>query len=148
FKERMLEYVDLYCYCLIPNHFHMLLKTKGIPNTHNSQLDFSKKFGNLFAAYAQSFNHYYNRKGSLFSQNFRRKQIEDDNYLKTVVIYIHRNPVKHGLVEDLGDWKYSSYREIVNSRPRYCNNGDVMEWFSTKENFKFCHSLDTDSDIE
>ena len=144
----MLEYVDLYCYCLIPNHFHFLVKTKPPSQKDVDEIDYSKKFGNLFAAYAQSFNHYYHRKGSLFSQNFRRKQIESDDYLKTVVIYIHRNPVKHGMVENLTDWKHSSYQEYINSMPRYCRKGEVVNWFSSMEIFKFCHSMDPDTDIE
>ena len=111
FQKRLLEYVDLYSYCLIPNY-------------------------------------YYNRKGSLFSQNFRRKLITDDDYLKTVVIYIHRNPIKHGLVNALTEWKHSSYMEFLNGCPRYCKKNDVLDWFSTKEIYKFCHTLDSDSDIE
>jgi putative transposase len=148
FGERMLEYVDLFCYCLIPNHLHLLIKTKPCENNDASDLNLSKKFGNLFAAYAQSFNHYYNRKGNLFAQNFRRKAIESDEYLKTVVIYIHRNPIKHGLVHDLAEWKYSSYQEYLNKRRRYCSNTDVLKWFSTAEMYRFCHTLDSDSDIE
>ncbi len=148
FEERMAEYVDLYSYCLIPNHFHMLIKTKTIEDREEGCINFSKVFGNLFAAYAQSFNHFYNRKGSLFTQNFRRKLIEDDHYLRTVVVYIHRNPLKHGLVNELSDWKYSSYLEYLNGFPKYCRKRDVLDWFSTKEIFRFCHSLDPDSDIE
>jgi putative transposase len=148
FEDRMLEFVDLYCYCLIPNHFHLLVKTKPASKKDVDEINYSKKFGNLFAAYAQSFNHYYHRKGSLFSQNFRRKQIESDDYLKTVIIYIHRNPVKHGLVDNLTDWKHSSYQEYINSMPIYCRKAEVIEWFSSREIFKFCHSIDPDTDIE
>ena len=148
FEDRLLDYVDLYGYCLIPNHFHMLIKTKSAGEGISSEISISKKFGNLFAAYAQSFNHYYHRKGNLFYQNFRRKPIEDDNYLKTVVIYIHRNPVKHGLVKSITDWKYSSYLEYLYAMPRYCPKKIVVEWFNSLEIFKFCHNLDSDSDIE
>jgi REP element-mobilizing transposase RayT len=148
FKERLLGYVDLYCYCLIPNHFHMLIKTKQVLHMASETINYSKIFGNFFAAYAQSFNFYYHRKGSLFSQNFRRKMIENDEYLRTVVVYIHRNPLKHGLVEDLSEWKFSSYLEYINGLPRYCNKPDVLQWFSSKDLFKFCHTLDPNSDIE
>jgi len=148
FEERMTEFVDLYSYCLVPNHFHMLIRTKQGGNDDNLEINYSKKFGNLFAAYAQSFNHCYYRKGSLFSQNFRRKTIENDEYLKTVVIYIHRNPIKHGLVNDLREWRHSSYLECIEARSGYCRNREVIEWFNTKDIFKFCHTLDPDSDIE
>ena len=148
FEEKMAEYVDLYCYCLIPNHFHLLIKTKALQIGECLKIDYSKKFGNLFAAYAQSFNHYYGRKGNLFSQNFRRKAIVSDEYLKTVVIYIHRNPIKHRLVQDISDWKFSSYREYLGKRRLYCKRNDVLEWFASSELFKFCHTLDSESDIE
>ncbi len=148
FEERLSEYVDLYCYCLIPNHFHLLIKTKPIKKGDTRDIKYSKLFGNLFAAYAQSFNHFYHRKGSLFSQNFRRKPICDDQYLKTVVIYIHRNPVKHGLVKDVSAWRYSSYLEYLHGHPKYCKKRDVLDWFSSIEIYKFCHTLDSDSDIE
>ena len=148
FEERLMDYVDLYCYCLIPNHFHMLIKTKDSRVEEDKEINYSRIFGNMFAAYAQSFNHYYKRKGSLFSQNFRRKTIENDEYLRTVVVYIHRNPVKHGLVSDLSQWKYSSYLEYLNKLPGYCNNRELLEWFSSIELYKFCHTLDPDSDIE
>ena len=148
FQERMLEHIDLYCYCLIPNHFHMLIKTKPCDIDGTCKINLSKKFGNLFAAYAQSFNNFYNRRGNLFTQNFRRKPIESDEYLRTVVIYIHRNPIKHGLVSNLSDWKYSSYQELLHNQRQYCTKSDVLEWFSTAAIYKFCHTLDADSDIE
>ncbi len=149
FRERMFEFLDLYCYCLIPNHFHMLVRIKPSKRLDTDVVNYSKIFGNLFASYAQSFNHYYHRKGSLFSQNFRRKLIADDDYLRTVVVYIHRNPVKHGLVSSVTDWKYSSFLEYLKGYPKYCNmKSEVLKWFSTEEIFRFCHTLDPDSDIE
>lgn len=148
FKERLTDYVDLYCYCLLPNHFHMLVKTKRQRDGNSEEINYSKKFGNLFAAYTLSFNHYYHRKGNLFSQNFRRKLINNEQYLRTVVIYIHRNPLRHGLVKDLAEWKHSSYQEYIQETPRYCKNRSVLDWFSTREIYNFCHSLDLDSDIE
>ena len=148
FEERLNEYVELYSFCLLPNHFHMLIKTKSFLDMNKSEINISKKFGNLFAAYAQSFNHFYHRKGNLFSQNFKRKPILSFEYLKTVIIYIHRNPMKHGLVENLTEWKHSSYLEHLMAAPRYCVSGLVIKWFTSLEVFKFCHTLDTESDLE
>lgn len=148
FAERLSGIIDLYCYCLVPNHFHMLIKTRSPDDQDSEDYNYSKLLGNIFAAYAQSFNHYYFRKGSLFSQNFRRKAIETDNYLRTVVIYIHRNPVKHNLVENISDWKFSSYLEHIQSASRYCITREVLAWFGTRDMFRFSHSFDPESDIE
>ena len=148
FEDRMLEYVDLFCYCLIPNHFHFLVRIKAIQVQNSVEIDYARKFGNFFAAYAQSFNHLYHRKGNLFSQNFRRKLINHTNYLRTVVIYIHRNPLKHGIVENINAWNHSSYHEYLFAGPRYCRKRDVLEWFGDISFFKYCHTLDPESDIE
>jgi REP element-mobilizing transposase RayT len=148
FEERMLEYVDLYCYCLIPNHFHLLVRIRPYQGHDSKECNYARKFGNFFAAYAQSFNHFYHRKGNLFSQNFRRKLIGDMDYLRTVVIYIHRNPIKHGIVENINDWYHSSYLEYSKSRPQYCRNKNVLEWFGNIKLFEYCHTLDPESDIE
>jgi putative transposase len=75
FEARMQEYVDLFCYCLIPNHFHLLVRIKQVNTDKSMEVKYAKKFGNFFAAYAQSYNHLYHRKGNLFYQNFRRKLI-------------------------------------------------------------------------
>lgn len=148
FEDRLLDYVDLFCYCLIPNHFHFLVRIKPNPGNEPSEIDYARKFGNFFAAYAQSFNHLYHRKGNLFSQNFRRKLIRDTDYLRTVVIYIHRNPLKHGIVDNINEWNHSSYLEYLHSGPRYCRKRDVLNWFEDMKIFKYCHTLDPESDIE
>lgn len=147
FEDRMMEYVELYSYCLIPNHFHFLVKIKPA-DEDSEEINYGRKFGNFFAAYAQSFNRLYNRKGNLFSQNFRRKLISDMDYLRTVVVYIHRNPLKHGTVEQIDDWNHSSYREYLYSNYRYCRITGVIDWFGDMNIFKYCHTLDPESDIE
>jgi len=148
FEDRLHEYVDLYCYCLIPNHFHFLVRIKPIPHDESCEINYARKFGNFFAAYAQSFNHLYHRRGNLFSQNFRRKLIGDTDYLRTVVIYIHRNPLKHGIAQNINEWNHSSYLEYLNSDPCYCRKRDVLDWFGDMKLFKFCHNMDPESDIE
>jgi len=65
FEDRLHEYVDLFCYCLIPNHFHLLIRVKPIHDDESCEINYAKKFGNFFPAYAQSFNHLYHRRGNL-----------------------------------------------------------------------------------
>lgn len=148
FNEYLKDIVDIYSYCLVPNHFHFLVKMKKLQGFKELGAFYSKKFSNLFNSYARSFNKFYNRRGNLFTQNFKRKEIDDLDYLRTVVIYIHRNPVKHGLVKDLSDWEFSSYHEIINLEPEVCRCKEVLKWFGNVETLKFCHSLETRIDLE
>ena len=148
FEERMGNYLDLYCYCLIPNHFHLLVRIKEVTEWDDPNIDLSKEFSNLFSSYAMSFNRHYNRRGSLFSQNYRRKAIENLTYLRTAVVYIHRNPMKHGLVDDLKNWQYSSYNDCVIEMKNSSRISEVIEWFGDIEIFKFCHLIEPNSDIE
>jgi putative transposase len=144
FIERMGDILFLYCYCLIPNHFHMLIRMKDLDFGEKSSQFYSQKFSNFFNCYAQSFNKYYKRHGSLFSQNFKRKEADEIIYRRMVVIYIHRNPLKHGLVDDLMKWQYSSYQEILDSKSEICCGEEVIKWFENREIFEFCHKLKTE----
>lgn len=104
---------ETYAYCLLRKHFHFLIRVKAEePDVVLKQLNPSRQFNNLFIAYAKAFNKAYDRTGALFESPFHRKGVADNVYLTTVIIYIHRNPQKHGLVDDYRDWPHSSYRAI------------------------------------
>jgi len=148
FCIRLNSFLDIYCYCLIPNHFHFLVKMKYVEGYENISYLYSKKFSDFFNSYTQSFNRYFKRKGSLFNQNFRRKEIDDILYLRTLVIYIHRNPITHGLVSDLTHWGYSSYKEIFEVDNAICRSNEVISWFGGLEKFIECHKIDVGSDFE
>ena len=70
------------------------------------------------------------------------------DYLRTAVVYIHRNPVKHGLVDDLNDWEFSSYKSILERQPGNTQVKEVIDWFGNCDIFKYCHLIESDSDIE
>ena len=53
-----------------------------------------------------------NRSGSLFLKNFKRVMIDDEHYLKYIIFYIHYNPVKHDIVNNMSSYKYSSYNRF------------------------------------
>jgi len=161
-KEYIVPVAEIYSYCLMPNHFHLLVKLKDeeelrllgsfpkfqtlvklVPDS--SQLEkissdyISKQFSNLFSSYAQAYNKVYKRRGSLFLKNFRRKRIKDESYFLRVVNYIHFNPVNHGFVEHPADWKYSSYNAIVSKNKTLVKRNEVLEWFGGLANFMYCH---------
>ncbi len=156
-KEYLQYYIDVYAYCLMPNHFHFVIKVKerevvvneylkkAVANKSKiKELDFvpklvSRQFGHFFNSYAQAYNKENYRRGSLFKNRFNREPIEDENYLKKVIIYTHKNPVEAGFVNEPADWKYSSYRSIVSKKPTLIKRSEVIELFENLENFIFCH---------
>lgn len=167
FLDKYNQYIspvaDTFCYCLMPNHFHFLIRVKsekdliaafpnaelqGLKNsTPNPELQgfknlaalLSHQFSIFFNSYAKAFNKQQNRKGSLFMKNFKRKHITDEGYLLKLVHYIHFNPVKSGLCKLPSEWKYSSYHILLDEKPGFLKKEVVMEWFEDKENFMYTH---------
>jgi len=79
--------VDIGAYCLMPNHFHLLIREK----VEGGISLFMQK---LLTAYTMYFNKKYTRRGSLFEGTFMARHVADDNYLRYLFAYIHLNPVK------------------------------------------------------
>ena len=106
FIDRMQTYLEPYseilAFCLMPNHFHLLIKVLNIMFTKESLQP-------LFLSYAKAINREQERVGPLFQGRFQAYLVEDDDYLLDCVKYIHLNPVKANLVDRPNQWKYSSY---------------------------------------
>ena len=117
--------VAIGAYCLMPNHFHILVK----PTAENGLSVFMQKLTTGYSAY---FNKKHNRVGPLFQSRFKAEHVNQDRYLKYLFAYIHLNPIK--LIEPmwkekgihnverakqfLKDYRHSSYQDYVN------NDGD------------------------
>jgi len=120
FLDKLVKYIvpiaEIYAYCLMPNHFHLLLRFKNLDDILNEDEHkyLMKQFSNLLNGYAKAYNKRYNRKGSLFLDYLKRKRVDDEKYLTKLLHYIHNNPVNHGFVEDISEWKYSSYHSYIN----------------------------------
>ncbi len=84
-KKYIVPIADILSYCLLKNHFHLLVKTKDIEN----EKLISQGFSNLFNAYTKSINKRYNRTGSLFQNKFKRIRISNENYLIQLIVYIN-----------------------------------------------------------
>lgn len=98
----------IYCYCLLPNHYHLLIKTKEDP--------LGKIMKSLQTAFSVYFNKKYNRVGPVFSGRYRSIICQKDEYLTQVSKYIHLNPVKAGLCKKPLNYPYSSYREYISGK--------------------------------
>jgi len=134
---------DTYAYCLMKNHFHLLVRINPKLNLLGFQnlegLNYSQYFSNLFNAYTKSINKNYHRTGSLFEKNFKRILIDDDSYFVQLVCYIHRNPQKHGFTKDFRTYAYSSYQTISQQKQSRIESQQVLEWFGSLQSFKNYH---------
>jgi putative transposase len=90
----------IFCYALLENHFHLLLKITK-PNLNQAMQSFLTK-------YAKIFNKKYERKGHVFSGNYVAPLVLSDSYLLASSLYIHLNPYKAGLTKDIFNYKWSS----------------------------------------
>jgi len=166
FMERYAAHIapiaDTYAYCLMNNHFHLLLKIKGEEEVVNhmtskvqnfeshagveNKIEYfvSRQFANFFSSYTQAFNKMYGRMGSLFMKNFKREEITTEEHFRALVAYIHRNSVHHRFCNQYSDWKFSSYNSFVSST----NDNDnisldtefVFQAFGSMEAFGAVHA--------
>jgi putative transposase len=146
--EYMTDVWDCLSYCLMPNHFHFLVRIKEFPD--QKEIDITKKvsqqFSNFTNSYVQAFNKNWGRKGSLFMRSFKRKRVIDEIYLKRLICYIHNNPVNHGFKDSAKEWEFSSYNRILDF-PEEKINKEVIELFEDLKNFILIHRNIIDPEI-
>jgi putative transposase len=132
--------IDIYAFCLMPNHFHLFIQPKYTSKTKGDG-SINECIRKFFQVYAQHFNNKYSRKGSLFYKSFRRIEIKDEIYLKYILFYIHYNPQKARIISDFSDYQYSSYRFYTNNRPTKLKKDIVLQWFdNSQQEFEQFHS--------
>ena len=100
--------ISVIAYCLMPNHFHLLLQP------HDDSL--SRRMQRLLISYTKAINERFDRVGALFQGQFQAIRVDSDEYLLHLSRYIHLNPVAAGLVQRPEAWEFSSYREFVGLR--------------------------------
>lgn len=98
-----------------------------------------QQFKHFFNTYAKQINKKHNRAGSLFLKNFKRKLIDNERYLKDLIVYIHNNPVHHKFTEQIADYKWSSYQAIISKKKTKLFRKNVLEYFNDRDNFIFVH---------
>ncbi|WP_296621429.1 transposase [Marivirga sp.] len=151
FKSYIHPIADIYAYCLMPYHFHFLLKVKdqeelkdlsGFQNltglsAYEKQI--SKSFSNHFNSYAKAYNKRVERRGSLFERRFKAKQIKSVDQWQETFLYIHLNPIKHGFTQNLKLWKWSSWHayKSINYKSLLDRN-EALSYFDNIENLLYC----------
>jgi putative transposase len=110
--------LDIVAYCLMPNHYHLLvyLKTDNL----------SSLIQPFSLAYTKAINKRYGRVGSLFQGRFQGIHVDKNEYLLHLSRYIHLNPVSAGIAKKSEDWEFSSYPEYVGLRCGTLPKPDVV----------------------
>lgn len=138
--------VDLCVYCLMPNHFHLIIREVVEGGT-------SRFIQKMITGYTMYFNKKNERTGSLFQGKFKATHVSEDNYLSYLISYIHLNPVKiieplwkeNGIKDRksaeifLKKYKYSSYLDYIeNNRPEsvIINKNAFPEYFENPKDFE------------
>jgi len=146
FENYLKEVLDIYSYCLLPSHFHYIVRVKQLADMIDFLKSLSKTgadintdliniFRAFFTGYTMAFNKYHHRQGSLFNHKFRRVLIDDIETLKDRIFYVHSNPVHHSLTKEFRDYKWSSYPIIVSGEPTIIKREEVLGIFGGKDQF-------------
>ena len=144
YNSYLRRYVDTLAYCLLPNHYHLFIKTKESKSS-KYYLTVSNQFRKLFICNTQYYNLHENRIGNLCYRHFRRKIINKDNYFQNMLYYVHANPQKHGIIKDFTLYPYSSYQQMFSLRPNYVSKKMVLDIFDgSLANFKYFHTVEKD----
>jgi len=151
FKRFVIGYVDVIAYCLMPTHYHILVRVKQFIEKISEVSETSEistprqeaskqvslamqKFG---ISYTKAINKRFGRVGALFQGQFQGKPVQSYEHLLNLCVYIHTNPVKDGLVALPENWEYSNYLEWMGLREgHWFNHEFIAENFGTPEEYK------------
>ena len=131
FEKILKEFpASIYAYCLMPNHFHFLVRQVGDEPVY-------KLFNRLFSGYVQYYNKKHKRKGRLLRSPLHHHLVDSDQYLIYLCQYIHLNPVKAGFVKDPCEWPYSNYADWLDIRRNGIFDPEMRnEYFSTPSEYQ------------
>lgn len=131
-KHYLIPNISVFAYCLMDNHFHLVIRIEN-------DTKLIQKVSNFFNAYAKAFNKQQNRTGSLFEKHFKRVRLENEAYLRNLIVYVHLNPTHH-LNQDFTKFHFSSYATFLSNKPTALARNEVIELFGGFDNFVYCHS--------
>ncbi len=158
YSQYLSPVVDTFAYCLLKNHFHILIRVKDhetlnsfynslatskskktVEGLHSADFIVSKQFARLFSSYSQAINKAFGRTGSLVETPFKRIEVTNDHYFIHLIWYIHFNPQKHGFVKDFREYPHSSYKAHLADGITKLNREEVIFWFGNKKGYSNFH---------
>jgi putative transposase len=121
---------DLVSYCLMPNHFHLIVKQK-------KEIPVTQLLLKVSTGYSKYFNKKYNKAGHLFQERFRSIKIDSDEYLLWLSAYIHLNPKTARLVKNVREYPWSSLGEYLEDRENKLVKADIiMDRFKNSKEYE------------
>jgi putative transposase len=161
--------LDVYAYCLMPNHFHFIASPnksfwesleylnieQAFPEREVLQqrlyqvlrgtLSLNEclelEFKDFFGAYSKGINKQEQRTGSLFQQRFKRVKLRSIAHIVEKIVYTHHNPIHHGFCSNYNNWVHSSYSVFLSDAPSRINRINVSTLFDIyiQENNIICY---------
>jgi putative transposase len=121
---------SLVAYCLMPNHFHLLIR-------QNQEIPTSKLIGKLCTSYSKYFNQKYTRVGHVFQDQFKQITVDNNRYLLWLSVYIHLNPQEAGIVTHPEMYNYSSIANYIQpNNPGLISDDIVRAQFPDGEKYR------------
>jgi REP element-mobilizing transposase RayT len=135
FHKYMAPFVDILVYCLMPTHYHILVRVKPqtsevLKTSEVSVPEVSRAMQKFLISYTKAINLRFSRVGALFQGQFQAKPVASDSHLRNLCLYIHANPVKDGLVAAPEDWPYSNFLQWLGQR-----DGELVDREFIQEHF-------------
>lgn len=96
---------QVFAWSLLPNHFHLAVRTSAVP--------LSRTMRTLQGGYSKAFNRRWRRTGPLWQSRYQTRLVDDQQYIGQLILYIHLNPVRAGLVDDPMNYLFSGHREML-----------------------------------
>ncbi len=116
---------EIYAWCLMKNHVHLVIKTEKVP--------LGEIFRRLGSRYVYWYNLKYERVGHLFQDRFKSETVEDDSYFMSVIRYVIQNPMKAGLEAKPGSYPWNSYRAYTGEDDGLTDTAAMKELFGSEE---------------
>lgn len=123
-RENLSKYdVAIYAYCIMPNHFHLLIKA--------DLEELASFMAKILAAFAKYYNFKHNRIGYVFQDRFKSQCVEDEKYFWNCLRYIHMNPAKTGKIEEIFQYEHSSMKEFYYEKQDILSE-EIFKWSNEK----------------
>lgn len=141
-RKFILPCAELLAYCLMPNHFHLLVRVRPVSTSEvegpTSEVGcLSRAMMRLLVSYTKKINMNRGRVGALFAGQFQAKHVDVDPYLLHLTRYMHLNPQCAGFVDQAQDWIFSSYQDYLGLREGTLPNPEpVLSQFGSSDEYR------------
>ena len=167
YAKYLQPFLDTFCWCLLPNHFHFLVRVKTTEEIKNylgslpaqtlkpveknylndkatAELLIEFEWKRFFTSYSMAFNKQHSRTGNLFHRPFKRIEVIKESYFTQAIVYIHANALRHKVCKDFTKYQWSSWQTMISVNPTQLCRQEVLEWFGGLEPFIDAHKGMTD----